>query len=73
MIDRPVQQAPEAQDEDAVLAPVTAAWLARALGEDWLEEEAGIYRHVGARADDLPPTEPPPAVDVGQLRPLGDA
>lgn len=41
MIDRPVQQAPEAQDEDAALAPDTAACLPeRWVKTGWRRKQA---------------------------------
>ena len=42
------QQDEDQQDDDAPLA--RDLWFAQQLGEEWREEEPGIYRHVDRKS-----------------------
>jgi hypothetical protein len=46
------------RDEDAPLAREDETWFARELGDDWLIEEPGIYRHRDSYAEDSEGTAP---------------
>jgi hypothetical protein len=46
MDELPVPETAQEQDADAPLARDRSYYFKRQLGEDWQEEEPGIYRHV---------------------------